>query len=126
MGLVCALLLVHGRAAARLRDALAACAAEAARAEHALYGSLERRRVAQVHLAAALVDLYEARDAATGEVKPTRVDPGAVRDIEHRAYDVLSRLSEAVLDSDRTAGAPRPETANAPRPDQQEGPEEPV
>ncbi|MFJ3639978.1 FUSC family protein [Streptomyces sp. NPDC090108] len=114
VGLAAALLLVHNRAAARLRDALTACAREASRAEHALYGSLERRRVAQVHLAAALVDLYEARDAATGELKPTRVDPAAVADVEDRAYDVLSRLSQVVLQSVHPEDSAPPSGPEAP------------
>ncbi|MFB7778532.1 FUSC family protein [Streptomyces bauhiniae] len=100
VGLVCALLLVHGRAAVRMREALHLCTVVSDQAEHALHSTAARRRVAQVQLAASAVELYEAKEAASGELRPTGVDPAAVA-AEHRAYDLLGRLSRAVLADDR-------------------------
>ncbi|MBJ7907464.1 FUSC family protein [Streptomyces sp. DSM 110735] len=104
VGLVCALLLVHGRAAERLRDALAASVHAADRAQRALSGTPGQRRFAQVQLAAASVELYEAKEAARGELRPSRVDPATVTAAQHRAYDLLGRLSHAML---RGEGQPR-------------------
>ncbi|MGW5334314.1 FUSC family protein [Streptomyces bauhiniae] len=101
VGLVCALLLVHGRAAVRMREALHLCTVVSGQAEHALHGTAGRRRVAQVQLAASAVERYEAKEAASGELRPTGVDPAAVAAAEHRAYDLLGRLSRAVLADDR-------------------------
>ncbi|QBJ93800.1 FUSC family protein [Streptomyces seoulensis] len=101
VGLVCALLLVHGRAAVRMREALHLCTVVSDQAEHALHSTAGRRRVAQVQLAASAVELYEAKEAASGELRPTGVDPAAVAAAEHRAYDLLGRLSRAVLADDR-------------------------
>lgn len=101
VGLVCALLLVHGRAAVRMREALHLCTVVSDQAEHALHSTAARRRVAQVQLAASTVELYEAKEAASGELRPTGVDPAAVAAAEHRAYDLLGRLSRAVLADDR-------------------------
>ncbi|NEB91312.1 FUSC family protein, partial [Streptomyces bauhiniae] len=101
VGLVCALLLVHGRAAVRMREALHLCTVVSDQAEHALHSTAGRRRVAQVQLAASAVELYEAKEAASGELRPTGVDPAAVAVAEHRAYDLLGRLSRAVLADDR-------------------------
>ncbi|MEU6383618.1 FUSC family protein [Streptomyces bauhiniae] len=101
VGLVCALLLVHGRAAVRMREALHLCTVVSDQAEHALHGTAGRRRVAQVQLAASAVELYEAKEAASGELRPTGVDPAAIAAAEHRAYDLLGRLSRAVLADDR-------------------------
>ncbi|MFG3197678.1 FUSC family protein [Streptomyces sp. NPDC048208] len=131
VGLICALLLVHGRAAVRMREALHLCTVVSDQAEHALHSTASRRRVAQVQLAASAVELYEAKEAASGELKPTGVDPAAIAAAEHRAYDLLGRLSRAVLADDRARrgrgrrrpGAvpprrPRPASAdNAARPD---------
>ncbi|WP_405550799.1 FUSC family protein [Streptomyces sp. NBC_01171] len=101
VGLVCALLLVHGRAAVRMREALHLCTVVSDQAEHALRSTAGRRRVAQVQLAASAVELYEAKEAASGELRPTGVDPAAIAAAEHRAYDLLGRLSRAVLADDR-------------------------
>ncbi|MFK4107271.1 FUSC family protein [Streptomyces sp. NPDC002176] len=101
VGLICALLLVHGRAAVRMREALHLCTVVSDQADHALHSTAARRRMAQVQLAAAAVELYEAKEAASGELKPTGVDPAAIAAAEHRAYDLLGRLSRAVLADDR-------------------------
>ncbi|MFJ4031149.1 FUSC family protein [Streptomyces griseoluteus] len=101
VGLVCALLLVHGRSAVRMREALHLCAVVSGQAEQALHSTAARRRVAQVQLAASAVELYEAKEAASGELRPSGVDPVAVAAAEHRAYDLLGRLSRAVLADDR-------------------------
>ncbi|MFF9363665.1 FUSC family protein [Streptomyces griseoluteus] len=101
VGLVCALLLVHGRAAVRMREALHLCTVVSGQAEQALHSTADRRRVAQVQLAASAVELYEAKEAASGELRPTGVAPVAVAAAEHRAYALLGRLSRAVLADDR-------------------------
>ncbi|MGW5046634.1 FUSC family protein [Streptomyces griseoluteus] len=101
VGLVCALLLVHGRAAVRMREALHLCTVVFGQAEQALHSTAGRRRVAQVQLAASAVELYEAKEAASGELRPTGVDPVAVAAAERRAYALLGRLSRAVLADDR-------------------------
>ncbi|MFG3097627.1 FUSC family protein [Streptomyces sp. NPDC048202] len=117
VGLVCALLLVHGRAAVRMREALHLCTVVSDQADHALHSTAARRRMAQVQLAAAAVELYEAKEAASGELRPTGVDPAAVSAAEHRAYDLLGRLSRAVLADDRARrgrGRRRPGAARTP------------
>lgn len=114
VGLVCALLLVHGRAAVRMREALHLCTVVSGQAEQALHSTAARRRAAQVRLAASAVELYEAKEAASGELRPTGVDPAAVAAAEHRAYDLLGRLSRAVLADDRarhSGGRRRPGAA---------------
>lgn len=101
VGLVCALLLVHGRAAVRMGEALHLCTVVSDQAEQALHSTAAGRRVAQVQLAASAVELYEAKEAASGELRPTGVDAATLAAAEHRAYDLLGRLSRAVLADDR-------------------------
>ncbi|MGV9342475.1 FUSC family protein [Streptomyces sp. NPDC003688] len=126
VGLVCALLLVHGRAAERLRDALAASVYAADRAQRALSGSPGQRRFAQVQLAAASVELYEAKEAARGELRPSRVDPAAITAAQQRAYDLLGRLSHSMLRDEReTRRGLRTNRSPSPSPTSTENPTHP-
>ncbi|NLU70364.1 FUSC family protein [Streptomyces sp. HNM0574] len=93
VGLGCALLVVHDRAAARVRHELAVCRGVVERAAEALDGPPERRRTHQGRLAAALVDLREADDAAAGELWSAGIDPAELAAVERRAYDLLHRLA---------------------------------
>ncbi|MCZ0982110.1 FUSC family protein [Streptomyces diastatochromogenes] len=78
IGLGCALLVVHDRAAVRAERALAACAAVSERAERALEERAVRAfPLVQTRLAAAAVELREADDAAAGS--------SGRRDRPHRA-----------------------------------------
>jgi uncharacterized membrane protein YccC len=93
VGLGCALLVVHDRAAVRAKRALAACREASERAEHALDDHLERSfPIVQTHLAAAVVELREADDAAAGELWPAEIDPTEFAAAEQRAYLLLERL----------------------------------
>lgn len=95
IGLGCALLVVHDHAAVRAERALAACREASERAEHTLDDRLERSfPIVQTHLAAAVVELREADDAAAGELWPHG-------DRSHR----IRRRGAACLPS---SGAPRP------------------
>ncbi|MFG2115694.1 FUSC family protein [Streptomyces sp. NPDC048718] len=93
VALLCALLVVHGHAAVRAERALATCTAACALAERAL---TERARssypTVQTRLAAAVVELREADDAAAGELWPAEVDPTALAAAEQRAHRLLDRL----------------------------------
>ena len=93
IGLACALAVVHDRAAVRVERALAACADAAERAERAL-GDRSRppTPAVQVHLAAAVVELRDADDAAAGELWPAGIDPAVLAAAEQRAYLLLHRL----------------------------------
>ncbi|SEE02940.1 Uncharacterized membrane protein YccC [Streptomyces misionensis] len=94
MGLGCALLVVHDRAAARAERAMAACAQAAEHAERALTDGLERSiPVIRMRLAAAVVELREADDAAAGELWPAEIDPTELAAVEQRAYQLLDRLA---------------------------------
>ncbi|MFD9123402.1 FUSC family protein [Kitasatospora sp. NPDC059571] len=93
VGLLCALLVVHDRAAVRVDRALAACTEAADRAERALADRAESAfPVVQVQLAAAVVELREADDAAAGELWPAGIDPAALAAAERRAYVLLERF----------------------------------
>ncbi|MER5687292.1 FUSC family protein [Streptomyces sp. NPDC002205] len=93
IGLGCALLVVHDRAAVRAERALAACREASERAEHTLDDRLERSfPIVQTHLAAAVVELREADDAAAGELWPAEIDPTEFAAAEQRAYLLLERL----------------------------------
>jgi uncharacterized membrane protein YccC len=93
VGLACALLVVHDRAAVRVERALATCTAAIERAEHALADrSAPPQPVVQVHLAVAVVELREADDAAAGELWPAGIDPAALAAAEQRAYLLLGEL----------------------------------
>lgn len=99
IALVCALVVVHDRAAVRAQRALAACAAASARAERALEeraqdgGAARSFPVVQTRLAAAVVELREADDAAAGELWPAEIDPTELAAAERRAYALLDRLA---------------------------------
>lgn len=93
IGLGCALLVVHDHAAVRAQRALAACREASERAEHTLNDRLERSfPIVQTHLAAAVVELGEADDAAAGELWPAEIDPTEFAAAEQRAYLLLERL----------------------------------
>ncbi|ROR35744.1 fusaric acid resistance family protein [Kitasatospora cineracea] len=101
VGLLCALLVVHDRAAVRVERALAACTAAAGRAERALAADrfgpapddgAEARPDVRTELAQAVVELREADDAAAGELWETGVDPAELAAAEERAYLLLGRL----------------------------------
>ncbi|WP_254047625.1 FUSC family protein [Streptomyces aureus] len=96
IALVCALVVVHDRAAVRARRALTACRAASARAERALgERAMESFPAAQGQLAAAVVELREADDAAAGELWPAEIDPTELAAAEHRGYLLLERLARA-------------------------------
>ncbi|MFF1473163.1 FUSC family protein [Streptomyces mirabilis] len=93
IGLACALLVVHGRPAARVERALAACGEASERAEQALADSAAVPHPAvQTQLAVAVVELREADDAAAGELYAAEVDPAQLAAAEQRAYVLLERL----------------------------------
>ncbi|MFJ1753552.1 FUSC family protein [Kitasatospora sp. NPDC088134] len=95
LGLLCALLVVHDRAAVRVERALAACAAATAAAERALAGGAPAGPDLRAELAAAAVELREADDAAAGELWEAGVDPAVLAAAEERAYLLLERLHRA-------------------------------
>lgn len=93
IGLGCALLVVHDHAAVRAERALAACREASERAEHTLDDRSEPSfPIVQTHLAAAVVELREADDAAAGELWPAEIDPTEFAAAEQRAYLLLERL----------------------------------
>ncbi|MER7536878.1 FUSC family protein [Streptomyces sp. NPDC097704] len=93
VGLGCALLVVHDRAAVRAERALAACAGASERAERALEeGAVASFPLVQARLAAAAVELREADDAAAGELWPAEIDPTELAAAERRAHLLLDRL----------------------------------
>lgn len=90
IALVCALSVVHDRAAVRARRALVACRAASGRAERALAeGPVASFPAAQEQLAAAVVELRAADDAAAGELWPAEIDPTELAAAERRAYLLL-------------------------------------
>ncbi|MFE3898925.1 FUSC family protein [Streptomyces sp. NPDC059153] len=93
IALGCALVVVHDHAAVRAERALAACTEASDRAEHALDDRLAPSfPIVQAHLAAAVVELREADDAAAGELWPAEIDPTELVAAEQRAYLLLERL----------------------------------
>ncbi|MFH8840443.1 FUSC family protein [Streptomyces sp. NPDC017868] len=97
IGLGCALIVVHDRAAVRAERALAACAEASERAERALEeGAVRAFPLVQTRLAAAAVELREADDAAAGELWPAEIDPTELAAAERRAYLLLDRLVRQV------------------------------
>ncbi|MFB7470690.1 FUSC family protein [Kitasatospora sp. NPDC056184] len=90
VGLLCALLVVHDRAAVRVERALAACTAAAEEAERAPEPAAGP--VGPARLAAAVVELHEAADAAAGELWEADLDPAVLAAAEQRAYLLLGRL----------------------------------
>ncbi|POX57222.1 FUSC family protein [Streptomyces sp. Ru71] len=96
VGLACALLVVHDRAALRVERALEACTEALQLAERALADrSAPPHPVVQVRLAVAVVELREADDAAAGELWPAGIDPATPATTEQRAYALLERLQHA-------------------------------
>lgn len=68
--------MVHDHAAVRAERALAACTEASERAEQVLDDRSEPSYpIVQTHLAAAVVELREADDAAAGELWPAEIDP---------------------------------------------------
>ncbi|MEW2487045.1 FUSC family protein [Streptomyces sp. NPDC048411] len=93
IALACALLVVHDHAAVRAERALAACTEASERAEKVLYDRSEPSYpIVQTHLAAAVVELREADDAAAGELWPAEIDPTELAAAEQRAYLLLERF----------------------------------
>lgn len=93
VALLCALVVVHDQAALRAEHALAACTEACRRAERALAGGAEASYpLLQTRLAAAVVELREADDAAAGELWPAEIDPTELAAAEQRAYLLLERL----------------------------------
>ncbi|MFI9741536.1 FUSC family protein [Streptomyces sp. NPDC052494] len=93
IALLCALLVVHDRAAVRAQRALAACTAAADATARALADGVEGAYpLVQTRLAAAVVELREADDAAAGELWPAEMDPTELAAAEQRAYRLLERL----------------------------------
>ncbi|MFE6495719.1 FUSC family protein [Streptomyces sp. NPDC057748] len=93
IALGCALLVVHDHAALRAERALAACTQASEHAEHSLDNRLEASfPVVQTYLAAAVVELREADDAAAGELWPAEIDPAELAAAEQRAYLLLERF----------------------------------
>ncbi|MFM9372940.1 FUSC family protein [Streptomyces sp. Da 82-17] len=96
VGLLCALLVVHGHSAVRAARALAACTEAAAAAERWLADrSGPGLPTVQLRLVAAVVELREADDAAAGELWPAGVDPTELAAAEQHAYALLERLHVA-------------------------------
>ncbi|WP_239481874.1 FUSC family protein [Streptomyces sp. CS014] len=94
IALVCALSVVHDRAAVRARRALAACRAASGLAERTLAeGPVASFPAAQGQLAAAVVELRAADDAAAGELWPAEIDPTELAAAERRAYLLLERFA---------------------------------
>ncbi len=94
VALLCALLVVHDQAALRAERALTACSEASEAAERVLTagdGALFPH--ARTRLAAAVVELREADDAAAGELWPAEIDPTELADAEQRAYGLLERLA---------------------------------
>ncbi|MFJ9175099.1 FUSC family protein [Streptomyces sp. NPDC102360] len=93
VALLCALVLIHGRAAERVRRALTACGAASELAERALKNpgaaALPELRS---RLVGAVVELREADDAAAGELWPAELDPTELAAAEQRAHRLLRRL----------------------------------
>ncbi|MFE5094805.1 FUSC family protein [Streptomyces sp. NPDC056638] len=93
IALGCALVVVHDHAAVRAERAPAACTEASDRAEHALDNRLASSfPIVQAHLAATVVELREADDAAAGELWPAEIDPTELVAAEQRAYLLLERL----------------------------------
>ncbi|MFD4945034.1 FUSC family protein [Streptomyces sp. NPDC058239] len=93
IALGCALVVVHDHAAVRAERALAACTEASERAEQALDDRLALSfPIVQTHLAAAVVELREADDAAAGELWPAEIDPTELAAAEQRAHLLLERL----------------------------------
>lgn len=93
VGLACALVVVHDRAALRVERALAACTRASDHAERSLAeGSGPQFPEVQVQLVLAVVELRDADDAAAGEVWPAGIDPAELAAAEQRAYLLLERL----------------------------------
>ncbi|MFE9040298.1 FUSC family protein [Streptomyces sp. NPDC007818] len=108
LALLCALAVVHDRAAVRARRALAGCLLASARARDALAaGRAAALPAVHARLAAAVVELREAEEAASGELWPAGTDPAELARAERRAYRLLGLLA-AVAPEDRRTAAPVP------------------
>ncbi|MGW4996202.1 FUSC family protein [Streptomyces hydrogenans] len=105
LALLCALAVVHDRAAVRARRALAACVLASAQAREALAAGRAGAapEVLQARLAAAVVELREAEDAAAGELWPAGTDPADLARAERRAYRLLGLLASSGRECARTA-----------------------
>ncbi|MBU8547597.1 FUSC family protein [Streptomyces sp. Babs14] len=92
VGLLCATVVVHDHAALRTERALDACRRCARRADSALRARSEPPAAVEADLAAAVVELRDADDAAAGELWPAGLDPAEVAAAEERAYALLEQL----------------------------------
>ncbi|MEY9846281.1 putative membrane protein YccC [Streptacidiphilus sp. BW17] len=92
VGLLCALLVARDRAAVRVERALLACRQACDRAERPQAVGAVSLQPAQMRLAAAVVELREADDAAAGELLQAGVDPAVLAAEEQRAYALLDRM----------------------------------
>ncbi|MGW4049381.1 FUSC family protein [Streptomyces sp. NPDC004779] len=114
LALLCALAVVHDRAAVRARRALAGCLTASERAADALAtGRAAALPVVHARLAAAVVELREAEEAASGELWPAGTDPAELARAERRAYRLLGLLA-AMAPEDRRPAAPVPVPPPAP------------
>ncbi|QFZ72422.1 FUSC family protein [Streptomyces fagopyri] len=100
VGLGCALLIVHDRAAGRVERALAACKGAAEQAERVLGEppgdpAGPALPLVQVSLAVSVVELREADDTAAGELWPAEIDPTELAAAEQRAFLLLRRLHDS-------------------------------
>ncbi|WNI26361.1 FUSC family protein [Streptomyces sp. ITFR-16] len=94
IALGCALVVVHDHAAVRVQRALAACTQASDGAAYAMGAGAEASfPVLQAHLAAAVVELREADDAAAGEIWSAEIDPTELAAAEQRAHLLLGRLA---------------------------------
>ncbi|MFE6855176.1 FUSC family protein, partial [Streptomyces sp. NPDC057674] len=108
IALVCALVVVHDRAAVRAQRALIACRAASDRAQRTLDEAAQALRddeqalgeramasfpAVQAELAAVVVELREADDAAAGELWPAEIDPTELAAAEQRGYLLLEHLA---------------------------------
>ncbi|MER8035085.1 FUSC family protein [Streptomyces hydrogenans] len=116
LALLCALAVVHDRAAVRARRALAACVLASAQAREALAAGRAGAapEVLQARLAVAVVELREAEDAAAGELWPAGTDPADLARAERRAYRLLGLLASAGREGARTAPGTGPGPVSLP------------
>ncbi|MEU6578986.1 FUSC family protein [Streptomyces sp. NPDC046805] len=92
IGLACALLVFHRHAAVRVQRALSACAEASYRAERVLADETGSSPAVEAQLAAAVVELREAEEAAAGELQSVGIDPAELAAAQQRAYRQLDLL----------------------------------
>ncbi|WP_307623861.1 FUSC family protein [Streptomyces sp. V3I7] len=92
IGVACGLLVVHVHAAVRVQRAMSGLAEATWCAEHALADSPGPDPAVEARLAAAVVELREADDAAAGELHSVGIEPAELAAAEQRAYRLLDQL----------------------------------